>query len=74
MKGIIVNRSVWIEGLILVAIGLLSLAESFRLIFSRDPTPLQDLLGPGYYVLGVSIGMLVTGVIYIYHHSRDTSG
>lgn len=68
MAGIFVNRRVWIEGLLLVAISLVILAESLRLILYKDPQVIFDLLGPGYYVLLVSIGMLVTGVIYIYHH------
>ncbi len=65
-----VKRRVWIEGLILVGISLVSVAESLRLIYYKDPQMMMDWLGPGYYLLLMSIGMLVTGVIHIYHHLR----
>ncbi len=64
------TRRVWVEGLSLVALSLVSLVDSLRLIFYTDPTILYDPLGPGYYLLFVSIGLSATGVIYIYHHLR----
>jgi len=73
MRATIVNRRVWIEGFILVAISLVSLAESLRLISYEDPQLVTDLLGPGYYLLLMSIGMLVTGVVHIYHHRKERS-
>ena len=62
------NRKIWIEGLLLVALSLVGLAESLRLIFNKDTQMQYDLLGPGNYVLMVSIGLLVTGLIHIQHH------
>ena len=71
MGRILVNREVWAEGLITVAIGLVSLLESLRLISYEDPPLVRDLLGPGYYVLLMSLGMLVTGIIHIYHQRKE---
>lgn len=71
MRAATVNRGVWVEGLLLVAISLVSLAESIRLVLYRDPQMLVDWLGPGYYLLAMSIGMLITGVIHIYHHRKE---
>jgi len=70
MKGIMLNRKIWIVGLLLVAFSLVSLAESLRLIFYKDPRIIFDVLGPGYYLLLLSIGLLVTAVVYIYQHLR----
>jgi hypothetical protein len=67
----LLNKQVWTEGLITVAIGVLSLTESLRLIFFEPPPLVKDLLGPGNYLLLMSIGMLVTGIIHIYHHRRE---
>ncbi len=49
---------------------LVSLAESIRVIIYKNPQVLYDLLGPGYYLLFLSIGLFVTGVVYIYYHSK----
>lgn len=68
---ILVNRRVWTEGLISVSVGLISLVESLRLISYEDPPLVKDLLGPGYYLLLMSIGMLVTGIIHIHHHRKE---
>jgi len=73
MERIILNRRVWVEGLLMVVISLVSLAESLRLISYEDPQMVTDLLGPGYYLLLMSIGMLITGIVHIYHHRKERS-
>jgi putative tricarboxylic transport membrane protein len=65
-----VNRRVWIEGLFLLTIGLVSSVESLRIISHKNPHVIYDPLGPGYYLLVLSIGMLLTGVIHIYYYLR----
>ena len=61
------RRGVLIEGLLLVAISFVSLVESIRLIIYKNPHVIYDLLGPGYYLLLPSIGLLFTSIIYVYH-------
>lgn len=62
------KRRVWIEGLLLIAISIVSLIESLRLIIYKDPQTLYDVLGPGYYLLLISLGLMVTGIAYIIAH------
>ncbi len=63
------SRRTWIEGLSFIAIGLISSADSLRLIFHKDPQVIYDVLGPGGYLLLQSIGLILLGAFYIYHHS-----
>ena len=74
MKGKMVNRRVLIEGLVLVGMSLVSLAESTRLLFYTDPIQLVDWLGPGKYLFLVSMGLLASGISYICNHLRDERG
>ena len=67
------NKAVWLEGLVLVAIGLVSVAESIRLVLHKDPHIQVDWLGPGYYLLALSIGVLATGIVYIFKHAKEPS-
>lgn len=62
------KRRVWIEGLLLIGISIVSLIESLRLIIYKDPQTLYDVLGPGYYLLSISLGMMATGIAYIIAH------
>lgn len=63
-----VKRRVWIEGLLLIAISIVSLIESLRLIIYKDPQTLYDVLGPGYYLLALSLGLMITGIFYLIVH------
>ena len=63
-----VNKGVWVEGLLLATLGVVGLAESIRLDLYTDPKMLRDWLGPGYYLLLMSLGLLATGIAYIYNH------
>ncbi len=62
------RRAKWIEGVFLIAISIFSITESVRLMLSRDPTILYDTLGPGSYLLFVSIGLLISSLMYISKH------
>ena len=66
----VINRAVLIEGLLLLTISLVSLVESVRLITYKNPRVIYDLLGPGYYLLFVSMGLFITSVVYVFHHVR----
>lgn len=63
-----INRQVLIEGFLLVAISFVSLVESIRLIIYKNPHVIYDVIGPGYYLLFLSIGLLFTSIIYVYRH------
>jgi putative tricarboxylic transport membrane protein len=63
-------RTVLIEGLLLLVIGLVSMVEGLRLIIYKNPEILYDVLGPGFYVLGISILLMVTGIVYLFINYR----
>ncbi len=66
-----VSRRIWIEGSLLLVISVVSLFESLRLIIYKNPRIQFDPIGPGYYILLVSLGFLVTSLIYIRHHLKE---
>jgi amino acid transporter len=61
----------WIEGMVLLAIGLISLVEGLRLISRIDPHAITDVLGPGYYVFSLGMILIVTGIAYILTSYRN---
>lgn len=66
MRRTMVNKGIWIEGLLLMAISVVGVAESIRLVLYHDPGMLSDWMGPGYYLLAISLGLMITGVAYLY--------
>jgi hypothetical protein len=40
-------------------------AEGYRLVTHRDPHVHYDPLGPGFYVIAVSIGLMAIGVLHL---------
>lgn len=59
------RRRVLIEGVLLLAIGLMGVVEGLRLTFHKDPNVLYDLLGPGLYVFAISLCLMATGVVHL---------
>lgn len=54
-----------IEILILWAIGIVSMYEGLRLIIYKDPYVLYDALGPGSFILVVSIAFIIAGAVHL---------
>ena len=59
------NRITLIEVILLWALSLLGLVEGIRLIIYKDPMVVYDVLGPGFFVVLVSIGLMITGIFHI---------
>jgi putative tricarboxylic transport membrane protein len=59
------KKTIWIEGIILLVIGFVGLAESIHLVSDIDPHAVYDTLGPGYYILFLSLALMVTGALHI---------
>jgi hypothetical protein len=59
------KRTVLIEGILLLVIGLVSAGEGMHLIVDKDPNIIYDMIGPGYYVLLLSIALMATGVVHL---------
>lgn len=60
------RRTVLVEGTILIGIGAVSLVEAIRLILQRDAITIHEMIGPDIYVLLLGIGLLATGLLYIW--------
>lgn len=56
--------SVLIEGMIPVILGLGSISEGIRLI-TMERIQLYDVLGPGWYSIGVGFALSVIGLVYL---------
>ncbi len=54
-----------IEGILLLVISVIGLAEAIRLVTDVDPLTVYDVLGPGYYILFLSLALMVTGALHI---------
>lgn len=49
----------------LLVISFIGLTEAIRLISNLDPTMVYDSIGPGYYILFISLALMITGVVHI---------
>ena len=56
---------VLIEGLLLLVIGLICFVEGVRLVNNIDRNAVKDVLGPGYYILSISILLIIIAIVYI---------
>jgi hypothetical protein len=54
-----------------VVFGLVATAEALRLIIYKDPYTLYDPVGPGFYVLALSVGLLIVGVGHFAANYRE---
>lgn len=65
------NRAVLIESISVLLFGIAGMAEGVRLVVNKDPYILYDPLGPGFYILALSIGMLVAGIChFLFNYKR----
>lgn len=59
------KRTVLIEGMLLLMVSVVGLAEGLRLVILKDPYTLYDPLGPGFYAIAISIGLMALGMIHL---------
>jgi hypothetical protein len=60
-----INRKTLIEAMIVVAFGLAAMVEGLRLVVYKDPYVFYDPVGPGFYVLALSVGLLIVGAVHL---------
>jgi len=60
-----IRATVLIEGIVIIVLGLISMAEGLRLITHKDPYVLYDSLGPGFYIFALSISLITVGIVHI---------
>src|SRR4051812_20331368 len=58
---------------IVAILGILSVAEGIRLV-NRETLQTQDVLGPGYYSIGVGVCLLLAGLAYFFSQRKKTFG
>jgi len=58
------------EGALLVVVSLVGLTEGLRLVIYKDPYILYDPLGPGFYIIAISIGLMAIGIVHLLSHSK----
>jgi putative tricarboxylic transport membrane protein len=66
------HRRGMIEGGALLAIGLIGVGDALRLILYRNPRSIEDLTGPGRYLLVISALMAVVGLLYLVSQVRQS--
>ncbi|TRZ53336.1 tripartite tricarboxylate transporter TctB family protein [bacterium] len=59
------RKRVLIEGILLLVISFVGLVEAIHLVSDRDTYTLYDVMGPGYYILFLSLALMVTGTFHI---------
>lgn len=65
------KRAVLIEGILLLAISFVCIAEGIRLITDTDPKAVMDRLGPGFYVLILGIVLVTIGIAHLLVNCRE---
>jgi hypothetical protein len=60
-----IKKSVLIEGLLLLILSFVGLGESLRLILDKDPQKVYDVLGPGQFVLVLSLALMAIGASHL---------
>ena len=64
------KRKVLIEATLFLIVGIVSMAEGFRLITEKDPTKVPELFGPGAYVLFLGAVLCFVGLLHMIVHNR----
>ena len=67
------GKTVLFEGLLLIVISVVGIVEGIRLVICRPPHVLEDPLGPGFYIVLISLGMMASGVADLFAQ-YNTSG
>jgi hypothetical protein len=62
---------IWIEGITLIATGIIAVAEGLRLTKKVDPDAVTDILGPGYYIFFLGLILAIIGVTYLTVHYKE---
>ena len=65
------RMGVLVAGMLFLVMGLIGIAEGVLMIKGQDPRIYHDLLGPGRYLIIVSIALIISGGIYTIHHRKS---
>ena len=73
-KEMLWNKRVLGEVLFISVIGIITMVEALKLIFIKDPAAIYDPVGPGPYLLVVSMMFVGGGVVHLVTHCRKSVG
>lgn len=69
------NRTVLVEGILLLVFSFVCIFEGIHLVIYKDPHTLFDPIGPGFYVLTLSTFLMAVGFVHLivnYKKNLDT--
>ena len=73
-KEMVLNKKVLGEVLFISVMGIITVVEAFRLIFIKDPAAIYDRIGPGPYLLVVSMMFIGGGIVHLVTNWRKSLG
>jgi hypothetical protein len=73
-KEMVLNKKVLGEVLFISVMGIVTVVEAFRLIFIKDPGAIYDRIGPGPYLLVVSMMFIGGGIVHLVTNWRKSLG
>jgi hypothetical protein len=73
-KEIRLNKKVLGEVLFILVMGIITMAEGLKLISIKDPAAIYDPIGPGLYLLVVSMMFIGGGIVHLVTNWRKSIG
>jgi hypothetical protein len=71
-KEVRLNTKVLGEVIFILVMGIITMVEGLRLIFIKDPAAIYDLIGPGPYLLVVSMMFMGGGIVHLVTNWRKS--
>jgi hypothetical protein len=59
-----VNRTVVVEGILILIMGIYCIVEGIKLLFT-ETVKVFDVFGPGRYTFGLGVVLIILGAIYV---------
>jgi putative tricarboxylic transport membrane protein len=60
-----IKNRVFIEGFLLLVLSFVALGEALHLIWEKDPQKVYDVLGPGHFILVLSLALMAIGASHL---------
>lgn len=60
------NRRVLVEGILLLIFSFVCIVEGLHLVIYKDPYTLFDPIGPGFYILIISILLMAVSFVHLF--------
>lgn len=67
------KKTVLIEGIVMLGIASAGIIEAMYVISHKDPNTIDELIGPGSYILFLAVPLMITGLSHIFMEYRKKS-